>query len=459
MFWKNAKGFSLRFRVNLLVSGLFILSSLFVFVAVDFTLERELIRRQDEGLLDDSVEFTGHFNSLGQASLLDELQREYQTTDKEKDLYALLDREGQVRFKAGPPIPKRIFLFLAKRVQNGNVPAYTTVRLENGSSLRLLAAEFPGDHVLVLGRNMAPLISLIKRYREIFSQTAILVLFLALLMGWGVSNRVVRGIRRVADGARAIRDGRFDYRVSPSKDGTELTELSESFNDMADRIQALLHELETVSGNVAHDLKSPLTRIRGVAEGAVLQNPELEKWAGPIVEESDRLIGMIETMLNIARMNAGLMEIEKKPVNFKHLLGAAVDLFAPVAEEKGVALHLKLPDSSVVAPGDERRLQRMTANLIDNALKFTDSGGKVQVSLEISPNKILLKVEDSGIGISDAEKQLVFQRFHRGEQSRSTSGSGLGLTLARAIAESHGGTISVSDSFLGGSCFTVSLWL
>ncbi|NOY22814.1 MAG: HAMP domain-containing histidine kinase [Acidobacteria bacterium] len=457
MFWKNAKGFSLRLRVNLLVSGLFIFSSLFIFVAVDFTLERELLRQQDEGLLDDSVEFTGHFNSLGQASLLDELQREYQTTDKEKDLYALLDRNGRVLFKAGPAVPKRIFSVLTQRVQDKTVPAYTTVQLEDGRSLRILAAGFPGNRILVLGRDMAQLAFLIKRYREIFSRTAIIVLLLAFLMGWGVSNRVVRGILRVADGARAIRDGRFDYRVSPSKDGTELTELSESFNDMADRIQALLHELETVSGNVAHDLKSPLTRIRGVAEGAVLQNPELEKWAGPIVEESDRLIGMIETMLNIARMNAGLMEIEKKPVNFNRLLSTAVDLFTPVAEEKGLTFLLDLPDGDTVAPGDERRLQRMMANLIDNALKFTRPGGVVEVSLKKKANGIGIAVADSGIGIPDAEKELVFQRFHRGEQSRSTPGSGLGLTLAKAIAEIHGGTISVSDSPLGGSSFTVFL--
>lgn len=457
MFWKLVNPRSLKFRINLLVSGLFILSSFLVFLSVDITLSKILINRKDAELLDDSVEFREHFQSLGQASLLDELQREYQTSDSEKDFYALKGTTGHFLFQAGPAVGEKELAKLAQMLPGTGAPVYRTYQFPDGHRLRILAVHFPGNRVLFLGNNMADVMGIVEEYREIFSRTAILVLLAAMLIGWVVSNHAVSGINRVAEAARQIEQGHFEHRVLPYPNGAELAELSASFNHMAQRVQSLIGELEEVSGNVAHDLKSPLTRIRGVAESAIREGADGKGWAGSAVEECDRMIGMIDTMLDIARMNTGMMGPEETTVSFSRLLENVHDLFRSVAEDKGIEFRLALPEDEIVRTGDERRLQRMMANLVDNALKFTPPGGLVSLALDKEPEFIRIVVTDNGPGIPGQEQKLIFRRFYRGEQSRSTPGSGLGLTLAQAIARSHGGDIELLPTPGSGSQFVVSL--
>jgi len=166
---------------------------------------------------------------------------------------------------------------------------------------------------------------------------------------------------------------------------------------------------------------------------------------------------MIDTMLDIARMNTGLMGPEETTVSFSRLLENVHDLFRPVADDKGIEFQLMLPGDEIVRTGDERHLQRMMANLVDNALKFTPPGGLVSLALDKQPEFIRIVVTDNGPGIPTQEQKLIFRRFYRGEQSRSTPGSGLGLTLAQAIARSHGGDIKLLPTPGSGSQFVVSL--
>jgi signal transduction histidine kinase len=165
---------------------------------------------------------------------------------------------------------------------------------------------------------------------------------------------------------------------------------------------------------------------------------------------------MINTMLDITETEAGAAELRNENVNLSELSQDACELFAPMAEDKGITVVAET-DPDVEVTGDRQRLQRMMANLLDNAIKYTPVGGRISVSVRGSAETVILAVSDTGIGIAEQDFPRIFERFYRGDRSRSRAGSGLGLSLARAIVLAHSGSIAVSSSPGKGSTFAVTL--
>ncbi|RPJ04685.1 MAG: hypothetical protein EHM36_09520 [Deltaproteobacteria bacterium] len=241
--------------------------------------------------------------------------------------------------------------------------------------------------------------------------------------------------------------------------GDEIDQLATTFNQMLDRIQTLLAEIKEMSENIAHDLRSPITRIRGIAEVTLTtarSTGEFESMAASTIEECDRLLDMINTMLMISKTESGIGKLSREEVDVASLVRDACELFEPMAEDKGVTLRCNAPERSLLI-GDNRLIQRMLSNLIDNAIKYTPAGGSVTVFVSENESQVLLSVKDTGIGISPDELPRVFERFYRCDQSRSQSGIGLGLSLARAIAQAHSGDITATSVPNQGSTFTVTL--
>jgi signal transduction histidine kinase len=179
--------------------------------------------------------------------------------------------------------------------------------------------------------------------------------------------------------------------------------------------------------------------------------------AGSAIEECDRLLDMINTMLMISKTEAGVDKPVREKVDLANLIGEACALFETTAEDKGLTLDCDIPEKYAIL-GDIRMLQRMLSNLLDNAIKYTDPGGTVRVSVsEHNGNKAAITITDTGIGISAVDFPHIFERFYRCDRSRSETGTGLGLSLARAIARAHGGGITVVSRPGEGSAFTVTL--
>jgi signal transduction histidine kinase len=231
-----------------------------------------------------------------------------------------------------------------------------------------------------------------------------------------------------------------------------------TFNRMAERVQTVMQEMRQVNDNIAHDLRSPLTRIRGLAESAVMDRTlcgEGAELAGSIVEECDRLMQLINTLLDIAETEAGVRGLHLEDVDLPELAAQAVELFAGVAEDKGVALD-SVASGRPVARGDRRKLQRALANLVDNAIKYTPTGGRVMVRVRALGTMAEVAVSDTGPGIPADDLPHLFERFYRGDRARNLPGNGLGLALALAVARAHGGDIDLRSS-PDGSTFTVRL--
>jgi len=275
-----------------------------------------------------------------------------------------------------------------------------------------------------------------------------------------MARRALAGVEAVTKTARLISRDALEQRVPVKARGDEIDQLATTFNSMLDRMERLITGMKEMSDNIAHDLKSPITRIRGIAEITLSTGkslPEYESMAASIVEESDRLLGMINTMLVISKMEAGVGDMDSGDMDLVVIAGEACQLFDPIAEDRGIVLSCTLPPA-LAFTGDTGKIQRMISNLIDNAVKYTPQGGRVTLSLtEEGTGAISLAIEDTGMGIAEADLPHIFERFYRCDESRSEEGTGLGLSLARAIARAHGGDIGAESTPGSGSIFTVTL--
>jgi signal transduction histidine kinase len=267
-------------------------------------------------------------------------------------------------------------------------------------------------------------------------------------------------VEAVTRTAQEISGGTLAKRVPVGTRGDEIDQLAATFNQMLGRIQALITEIKEMSDNIAHDLKSPITRIRGMAEVTLTTGKGIEEYenmAAGTVEECDRLLDMINTMLMITKTESGVHPLDYQQVDMPRLVRDACELMETVAEDKGLSLACETSETLPLV-GDPRMIQRILANLLDNAIKYTPSGGSVRVSLSaIDGGEALVAVQDTGMGIPPDDLPHIFERFYRCDQSRSEPGTGLGLSLARALARAHQGDITVTSTLGQGSTFTLTL--
>jgi signal transduction histidine kinase len=278
-------------------------------------------------------------------------------------------------------------------------------------------------------------------------------------IGWFLVQRSLRGVQEMTRTATEIAKGSLDRRVPVSANGDELDYLAQAFNTMLDRIENLILGMREMTDNLAHDLRSPVARIRASAEMALnsgLSNTDWTVLATDTTEECDRLLAMINTTLDIAEAESGAVKLKISQVDLVDLAIDACDLFQTVAEDKQLSLTFDLPPSCCI-PGDLQRLQRVVANLLDNAVKYTPQGGRVLIGLIEKEQSVHLSISDTGVGISLRDLPKIFQRFYRCDCSRSEFGNGLGLSLALAFARAHGGDIAVESTPGNGSTFTLML--
>src|SRR5439155_1319748 len=238
-----------------------------------------------------------------------------------------------------------------------------------------------------------------------------------------------------------------------------IDELTSLFNAMLDKIEGLVDAMRGALDNVSHDLRTPLTRLRGTAEMALAAEPDIDRYREALadcVEESDRVLVMLNTLMDISEAESGTLQLTREPVSLHDVVDRAVDLYRDVAEAKGVRLTVA-PGDAVVVSGDRTRLEQVAANLIDNAVKYTAAGGRVDVEVARDGDDAGLRVRDTGAGIPADELPRIWDRLFRGDASRTERGLGLGLSLVKAIVEAHGGTVHVTSEPGRGQTFQVRL--
>jgi signal transduction histidine kinase len=297
---------------------------------------------------------------------------------------------------------------------------------------------------------------LLAPLRTDFAAVGAVALLLSLSAGTFLSWRATRPLREVASTARRIIDEHdLSARIPALKGSGELAVLARQLNTLLDKNAEHIRVLRDTLDDLAHDMRTPLTRLRGMAELALRDggNPADARSAlADCVEETDRVQHLLEVLLDVSAAEAGVLRLRRERVDLSVLAARAAELYREVAEQKNIRVDLEAR-CPVEMDADPVRIGQALSNLLDNALKYTPQGGQVTVSASGGPGGPCLTVSDTGPGVPASERDAVWRRLYRGDASRSERGFGLGLTLVRAVAEAHGGSAAVSDAPGGGARF------
>jgi heavy metal sensor kinase len=454
---------SLAFRLTLWYAGIFSLSACIAFVFF-YILMTSMFRDQTDR---DLYRQAGIFSTIMATDGVEAVKRfaalESQASGEKKIFYRLFYPTGISFSSSNMSYWQDIGVTRANIEQalQGTSQIYETLTIPNrAEQVRILYSNIGSGVILQLGQSLENVASFVEAFRKIVIATLALLVVLSTGFGWFLARRAVSGVQAVTRTARSISAGSLEERVPVNTRGDEIDQLATTFNAMLDRIQDLVEGIREISDNVAHDLKSPITRIRGSAEIALTTDNSLqdfEQMAASNIEDCDRLLDMINTMLMISQTEAGVGDIEQTDVDMVQIVKDACNLFQPMADDKRVKLECNEIES-IFLKGDMPLLQRMVANLMDNAIKYTSADGSVRVTVQTNADQeIVIAIVDTGVGVSEENLPHIFERFFRCDPSRSTTGAGLGLSLAKAIAEAHKGKINVQSAAGQGSTFQVFL--
>ncbi|MBS1089228.1 sensor histidine kinase [Gluconobacter wancherniae] len=334
--------------------------------------------------------------------------------------------------------------------------------------MRFLAMEVLGppgsDHrILVLARSMhmADELRYITKRAALISVVPIVVF--ALLAGIFLSHRALGRVKEMHEAIDLIMDGDVHERLPAGREQDDLERLAGSVNRMLDRLEHLLDEIRNVGNDIAHDLRTPLARVRARLERAAATPHDAEYLNATIAQATldlDQCFSIITALLRIGEIENGRRRAGFAQMDLSALIADIADLYEPIAETEGISLAVHGINQPITLYGDVDLLNEVLANLIDNAIKFTPAGGSVSVAAGTHDNgKIWLKVTDTGIGIPEDEREAVVGRFYRSDKSRHVPGSGLGLSLVSAILRLHGATLQImanrEDMKMPGSVFSV----
>ena len=463
-FERNWLGRSLALRFGLWHAALSGIGAAVVLVVIYVLLARALDAREREALEIRAAEYADAFETGGIAAVRNLLEREQQQPHVRSLLVRVVGPGGDVTFAKVPDdwieddtqvlVPDRWGALQAQRMQTVRIPR------DEQRDLAVVSRRLSDGAVLQIARstdNRAVLLAPLRRTMWLAGSAAVL---LSAGGGAWLAWRAIKPVRAVAATAhRIVATGDLSARVEGVQRNDEVGELVRQFNTLLERNGNLLRAMREALDNVAHDLRTPLTRLRAGAEMALRQTDKpdgLREALADCIEETDRIQRLLETLLDISAAENGVLKLERERVDGGALLQGVAELYTLVAEEKSVAVEV-VPGTGVSVEGDPTRLRQVVANLVDNAVKYTPAGGKVLLAAEARENRVFLTVRDTGPGIPAEEQEKIWQRLYRGDHSRSQRGLGLGLAVVKALVEAHGGRVTSANQPTGGAAFTVEL--
>jgi signal transduction histidine kinase len=451
---------SLLFRLTILYAVAFTVLAAIGFSIFYYRIYAVTMEGLDLELLDKTQKYADLAKEAGLEGVLPEIAGEAEFEDPQESFYRLFNFKGDMLFTTDMSfwgaIDKKDIL--VKMQNEGLSYAIQTQAVEKrDDEARIITAIIGPDSVLQIGESLEEVDEYLGIFLELVSILVISLIIVSAIIGWLLARRATIDMQEVTETAEEIANGSYDRRVQVKGRYREIERLSAAFNSMLDRIQSLLNSMKEINDNIAHDLRSPLARIRGIAEMSLLKEKSLEAYkdmAASTIEECDTLIGMINTMLDITEAEAGVNGVEAEEFELVAMICEACELFRPITDEKQINLKIDLPESLTVM-SNKKKMQRIILNLLENAIKYTPANGTITVSAAAQNGEIRIDFEDTGMGISESDLPHIFERFYRCDHSRSLGGVGLGLSLVKAYTESLNGTIHVESTPDQGSRFAL----
>ena len=343
------------------------------------------------------------------------------------------------------------------------LPTYETIPVVGTYPVRVLTKPVISagrvSNVVQVGMSLENIIQTRRRFLLIIASMLPFGLLLSGGGGWLLARRALRPVDQMTRTAQRISGERLDERIQESGNDDELDRLAKTLNDMLGRLDSAFHQMRKFSADASHELKTPLTILRGEMEVALRAQRSPEEYQRVLesgLEEIDRINHLVEGLLLLARVDAGMLQMERQPVALEKLLQEIGEQMNVVATSHFVDLQCG-EFESVSLLGDREHLRRLFLNLVDNAIKYTETGGSVMLKLQSDSHWASVRITDTGVGLSPEDRRQIFNRFHRSTETRAkdAKGVGLGLSIAQSIAEAHGGRIEVASTPGKGSTFKV----
>ncbi len=451
---------SLLFRLTILYSTAFTILAAVGFTVFYFRLYAVTIERMDLELAAKTHEYETLATNSGFQSVRKKIVEDAESEDPGEEFFRLINSAGDILVStdvtAWGEINRHQALASLKKSPSDHFAQ--TIRLPDGKTrARMITAMIGPSLFLQIGETLAETDDYLAIFRNLLLLLLITLIVISTVIGWALAKRALTDMEEVSQTAEEITRGAYERRVTIDGRLKETQRLGITINTMLDRIQNLLQTMQQINDNIAHDLRSPLARIRGIAEMTLVKDKPIDDFkemAISTIEECDTLIDMINTMLDITEVEAGLSAAKAEAFDLAALVSGACELFRPIAAEKEINLKSSLPEHLAFI-GDRKRMQRIVTNIIENAIKYTPDQGSVTVSARNDQGTVSIDVQDTGPGIAENDLPYIFTRFYRCDRSRSQSGVGLGLSLVKAYTESMQGTILVKSEPDRGSIFSL----
>jgi signal transduction histidine kinase len=449
-----------RFRLTISFSLAFIVLSLLLFTFAYFLLSSSLQANDRTAITLKLKEYADEYRS----GSIDALKREIKIDSGSGSLRYFMVRLADSRNKTmllQQPAEGVNYDFLQLEAMAPKNERWIQLKA-NGEDdvLDIASAQLPDAMVIQVGKGPEEREELLNHFQNNFLEELFVAVLLSVAAGAVLSRQALRPLERFTKALGPIIDtGQVKARVPVPRSGDEFEELGVRFNQALKKIDTLIEGIRASMDNVAHDLRTPMTRLRAVAENALQWEPSSEAYREALsdcLEESEQVLRMLNMLMDISEVETGSVQLRVATVNINDLASQITDLYRGVAEDRNISLTSVCPPALIVQ-GDQQRLLQMLANLVDNAIKYTPVGGHVEINASAGDDSVLLTICDSGTGIPPEEVNKIWDRSFRGDQSRAQRGLGLGLSLVKAVVIAHGGTIEVASVQGPGTQFSIHL--
>lgn len=443
------------FQITVWHTVIYALSLAALFLVVNSTVSRLLREKDLKAVSNEVMAVAEEYGEKGVPEVAEYVQEGHSSA---LNLVRVATADNKTIF-ASPQTPAAVLAALEKNTAISREKR-ALLRTPGHDDFELETMRLPHGILLQAGLSVAPRKLFLMRFRRICAAFMLPTFVVGIIGGILFAERTLRPLRDLGETVRRIlRTGNLNQRIVLKTAPSDLLELVRSFNQMLQRIEGLVGSIRGSVDNVAHELRTPMTRLRGIAETA-LRNPDdvalTQSALEDCIEECDHITKLLDVLMDLAEAEAGVMKIQTQIISLPILVQRIADLYELAADDKDLKIAVEVPEGLTVS-ADPNRLPQALANLVDNAVKYTPRGGKLAISGWQENGEIALSVKDTGMGIDPVELKKIWERLYRTNEARSRRGLGLGLPVVKAIVQAHHGRITVASEPNHGSVFTLYL--